>query len=355
MFMKNLKNLVHIITSELKTSAPTLKKSHIYELISAYCNYRSYAAYQSDLSFFKITDTEIEIAKGRCFERALGLNFHAEIALLASQNISKKLDFHQQFKIQTERLSHHLYNDGEINDSTILSALKSLIDEEVSEANLLAVVICAEEVSFYQENPDNRSGAYWHNKRLAGTHLNTLQLEVADHYLSVKGYIDLLKYIKSDKSLNFPSPCTIQPISEKFSKNIIRDWTTLFVDTPQIVLEAITLIIEFDDTTPHDEYRQVLIDWLACEVVINPSRESLAELISNCPLKSEKWFWYYVGMKHDIDVTKDDYYAINADTGEEYDDYGPIGIEGYTGLNLPKVSTEMKFEVKSLAEALFRD
>ncbi len=56
MFMKNLKNLVHSIHSELKKSIPSFKKSHVHELVSAYLGYGSYAAYQVDLSFNKITN-----------------------------------------------------------------------------------------------------------------------------------------------------------------------------------------------------------------------------------------------------------------------------------------------------------
>ena len=97
------------------------------------------------------------------------------------------------------------------------------------------------------------------------------------------------------------------------------------------------------------------MDWLACEVVLSPTRDNLADKLNSSESDSEKWFWYYFGLKHDIDITQDDYYAINAYTGEEYDDYGPMEVAGYTGITLPNISDELKSEIKVLSTSLFCD
>jgi hypothetical protein len=60
-------------------------------------------------------------------------------------------------------------------------------------------------------------------------------------------------------------------------------------------------------------------------------------------------------LKHDIDVTKDNLYAINADTGEDYDDYGPMEVAGYEGITLPDISDELKAEAKVLSTSLLCD
>jgi hypothetical protein len=356
MFMKNLKNLVHSIHSKLKKSIPSFKKSHVHELVSAYWGYASYAAYQVDLSFNKVTNDTNEIAKGLCFDRALELSFDASNSLLVSQCIAQQLDVSLQSKILFEKLVHYLESDGDLNNVLILNSLRSLIDEGFGDASLLAIVICAEVISDSRENPDNRSGEYWYNKRLAGLKLNSLQDEVADHFSSMKGYFDLLKHvITHTQDLNLPSPIIIKPIADHFETDNKREWTTLFNDSPSDVLDALSFLYEYDDSINTDSYNQAILDWLASEVIISPSRNHLADKIDNCLTANEKWFWHYFGLKHNIDVTQDNLYAINADTGEDYDDYGPMAVAGDEGITLPDISDELKAKAKVLSTSLFCD
>ena len=68
-----------------------------------------------------------------------------------------------------------------------------------------------------------------------------------------------------------------------------------------------------------------------------------------------QWLWHYVALKHGIDVTKDNLYAINADTGEDYDDYGPMEVAGTEGLDLPEISESDKSEMMKLADTLSKE
>jgi hypothetical protein len=141
----------------------------------------------------------------------------------------------------------------------------------------LAIVICAQVISESQENPDNRSGEYWHNKRLAGVELNLLQEEVADHFSSMKSYFDLLKHVMTHtQDFNLPSPIIIKPVADHFEADNEREWTTLFNDSPYVVLEALDFLYEFDDSINPVSHNKALTDWLTCEVSLSPSRNSLA-------------------------------------------------------------------------------
>ena len=107
----------------------------------------------------------------------------------------------------------------------------------------------------------------------------------------------------------------------------------------------------------HDEDEPVILinfylDWLKAEMIVAPSREGLIEIIEAPINETEKWFWYYVGLQHDIDVTKDCYRAINADTGEDYDDYGPLEAVGDDGVVLPNISEDLKLKQKILLKRL---
>jgi len=359
MFMKNLKTLVHSIHSELKESIPSFKKGHIHELVSAYLGYGSYAAYQVDLSFNKVSNDTNEIAKGQCFDRALELSFDASTSLLASQCIARQLDISLQSKIQLEKVFLYLEDlesYDELNNVAILDSLKSLIDEGLCEAYLLAIIICAKVISAFKDNPDNRSGEYWYNKKSSGSTLNSLQSEVADNFVFIKSFIVLIKFALTEENiLLLPRPLSIKPIVDRFEENKKQAWTTFYNDSPYDVLETLDFLYEFDDSINSANHNQAFMDWLACEIVLSPTRDNLAEKLNSCESDSEKWFWYYFGLEHDIDITQDDYYAINAYTGEEYDDYGPMEVAGYTGIALPNISDELKAEVKVLSKSLFCD
>lgn len=356
--MKNLKTLVHTIHCELKKDSPTLKKGHIYELVSAYCGYGSYAAYQADLSFNKVIEEKKELAQGQCFERALELNFDASNSLLVSECIAQQMNISCQLKIQLEKVFHHIESikcsDAKIDyDGAVIFSLKLLIDEGSSEACFLAIVICTDVVSAYKEDPDNRSAEYWHNKRLVGAKLNELQEEVADNFVHVKDYSDLLhQMVSTNIAEGFLSPIAIKPISDYFDEQQEGAWTSLFNESPYMVLDALDFVFGYAESTRIDGLEKVYMDWLACYIVLDPSRAHLAEKVSNCATNSEKWFWYFFGLKHNIDITKDDYYAIHADTGEDYDDYGPIAVDGYDSISLPVISDDLKAEIKRFATTL---
>ena len=84
-------------------------------------------------------------------------------------------------------------------------------------------------------------------------------------------------------------------------------------------------------------------------MIVTPSRQGLLETIQAISSEAEKWFWYYVGVQHGIDVTKDCYRAINAYTGEEYDDYGPVETVGDDGVALPNISDDLKLKLENTA------
>ena len=64
MYMKNLKPFIFAAHSELIIEIPSIKKSHLYEAFSAFCGFKSYAAFKvvSD-----ITVKDLELANKLCF------------------------------------------------------------------------------------------------------------------------------------------------------------------------------------------------------------------------------------------------------------------------------------------------
>lgn len=87
-----------------------------------------------------------------------------------------------------------------------------------------------------------------------------------------------------------------------------------------------------------------LSDWETADLIAN-----LVVHVARSGSSEEKWFWHLYGLNHGIDATKDNLYAINADTGEEYDDCGPMEVLGYEGLSMPNISPELTAEMKLFA------
>jgi len=349
--MKNLKTLVHTAHSELKKAIPKIKKSHLYEAIASYCDFQSYAAFQASCSFDKTQITDDEIAKRRCFDRMGELGFDAADALVASQYLTTlqdglcelSLDGIWQFYLSTsyeERLA----------SPSILETIMSLVQKGDLQAKLIGLVLATEVLAEYQEDPDNRSGEYWHKKRLINQKLNDLQAEVADNYSNTQCYREFLDFLWSDLlnsgPLVLPSVDVIKAYTNKFNESTKREWTSFYSENPYLVIEAFNYIQHYKDTDhvviSHDLY----FDWYKAVVILNPHKEMLAEIIENSVSDNEKWFWYFFGLTHDLDVTQDAHIAIHGYTGEEWDGYGPMEAGGYDGISLPQISASSKAEMK---------
>jgi hypothetical protein len=239
----------------------------------------------------------------------------------------------------------------------MLAALKLLVAEGNLEARLIGLVLVTEVLTEFEEEPDNRSGEYWQNKRLAGNSLNDLQKEVADNYLQIQCYRELLEFICSE-ALNsgpvlFPSPSKLKKFSNKFTKVTNKEWTAYFSEAPYLVMDAFEYMERISDSNNTSILKDLFLDWYRAEALLSPSKEIIANIIESIASNEEKWLWHYLGLSHDFDVTEDAHIAINSDTGEEYDGYGPAMVGGYTGVSMPEISEPSKLEMQKLVTSLF--
>lgn len=355
--MNNLKSLVHTTHSELKKTIPTIKKSHLYEAIASYCGFRSYAAYQKPSFFDKTQITDDEQAKGQCFERMLEIAFNAEDALVISQSMTNLWE-----KLSDRRLDdiwHFYVNTGyeeRLLSSDVLTMIKPLVVSGDLEAKLISLVLTTEVLAEYQEDPDNRSAEYWHEKRITGNSLNGLQAEVANNYLHIQCYREFMDFLCSsflhNESSILPSSSVINAFTNKFDKSSKREWTSFFCDDPYTVVCAIEFIQNYRDTEHSVISENLYLDWYKAEVFLNPNKEMLADIIESSISDEEKWAWYYFGLVHNIDVTQDAHVAINSDTGEDWDGYGPAVVGGYSGISLPEISDPLKEDMQKAATSV---
>lgn len=350
--MKNLKPIIFMVHSELKPEVPSIKKSHLYEAFAAFCGFKSYAAFQV-ASNFKVEN--LELANRQCFERLEGLGLGARIALQVCQRIQQAWE---QFNIISLDDVYAFYAEASfeeaLSETRMLRDLTSFIDENDSEAILVGLVVAAELLAEYEENPDNRSGEFWYNKKLAGHTLSSFQSDVADQYQKIVPYRELLSLIlmkfENSNGAVLPSPSLLKPIYEQCGDGHECYWSGYFSDEPYVVIEAIGYALDWHDADESIIPFYIYLDWLKAEMIVTPSRQGLLETIQAISSEAEKWFWYYVGVQYGIDVTIDCYRAINAYTGEEYDDYGPVEAVGDDGVALPNISDDLKLKLENAAQ-----
>jgi hypothetical protein len=351
--MRNLKPLIYSIHSELKNKITPLKKAHLYELASSYIGYKSYAAYKSNLSNFSLSKTAPELSNRQCFDRALALGFTTTDSFVLSQCIEAHLTRQTQSQIQFEKLYQwyeQIESDDEFKNQESLNAVKLMVEDGLPEGYLLAIVICSDVISEFLETPDNGRGKYWYDKRLSGRSLNILQTEVANSYSEIKDYFDILSEVsKHSDAFVLPSPIIARAVIERFSDEQRSSWTNAFNNDPHIIVDSINQLQNLELVSFSVTNVQALEDWLTAALIASPSRVELTERISCSVSDEKKWFWHLYGLNHGIDVTVDNLYAINADTGEEYDDYGPMEVAGYEGLSMPNISSELTAEMKLFA------
>jgi len=348
MYMKNLKSIIFAAHSELKTAIPSIKKSHLYEAFAAFCGFKSYAAFQV---VSNISIEGLEFANRQCFERFQALGFDAGESLQVCQRIQQAWE---QFNNITLDDIYAFYAKASFEEALsatrMLNALKSLIDENNAKAILVGLVIAAQVLAEYEENPDNRSGEYWLNKKLANQTLNQLQSEVAEQFQKIVPYRKLLTRIlgklENSNDTVLASPSILKTICEQFDDDHKRCWSEYFSGEPYSVIEAIGYALHRHEADESPIPFYIHLDWVKAEMLAYPSREGVIEIIEAASNDEEKWFWYFVGLQHGIDVTQSNLRAIHADTGEDYDDYGPMDVVGDEGLSLPAISDQIKVKLE---------
>ena len=355
-YMKNLKPIIFAAHSELKQSIPALKKNHLYEAFAAFCGFKSYAAYLVGASS---AVESIELANRHCFERLQGLGFDAGESIQVCQQIEEAW---QQFNsISLDDIYTYYMADcsGDTVSATVmLEALSPFIKANDLDAILVGLVITTQELIIYSENPDNKSGEYWYEKRLANFELNMLQSEVAERYHEILPYKELLKLVieklEQNRDLNIPSPLPLKAIVEQHSDDHKRSWSSYFSDNPDRVIEAVSYALYLHDADQPLIPFYLYLDWIKAEMIVSPSREKLISTIANTCPDAEKWLWHFVGLRSGIDVTQSNLRAINRYTGEDYDDYGPMEVVGDEGISLPPIPDDIKVKVKRSAAELIR-
>jgi hypothetical protein len=354
--MQNLSSIVYSLHTQLNSLIPTLKKSHLYELAAAYSGFKSYAAYKNSVTQPVLLNHTTEAANQLCFARAVSLGFSAKHAAIICNSVELCFAPSILAALQFDKLYQRYINVSDSYASLpkdFLGSVSQLIELDLPEAYLLAVIVCHEFICEYYEHSDNRQGKYWFEKRAAGQSLNLLQAEVADDYFEEKAYFDLLERL-TEKSSAFimPAPLSVKNVMQRFRHTSDELWIHAFNDEPELVLQAFQELEYEGLLSVSEASAAALKHWVSADVLLSPSRGGLGEKFENSSAKDERWFWHLVGLANNIDITKDDLRAINADTGEDYDDYGPMAVGGFEGIAMPEIPSETKKTIELFVKSI---
>ncbi|WP_371194200.1 hypothetical protein [Glaciecola sp. SC05] len=349
--MKNLKPLIFAAHTELKVQIPSIKISHLYEAFAAFSGFDSYAAFK--VSSVRQLD-DIEQANMLCFDRMQNVGFDASSALLICKQIQElsksynSISLDKIYKFYSNELC-----EGTHDENQVLEALRGYVRKGDNEAVLLGIVFTTQLLKAYDEDPDNRSAEYWHKKLKLNHELSDLQQEIVLRYAYIKPYREFLDFLHSEISNNkkiiLPSPISVREITLKFNDDVDRNWTQYFSSEPDAVQDAIAYISSFQDPAVPIVSEGIYRDWQKAEALNFASRWLIAGIVDFASTDEEKWFWYYIGLNRGVDITQSNLRAINADTGEDYDDYGPMDVVGDEGQSMPKATEELKSEMHQLA------
>ncbi|MBH0029026.1 hypothetical protein I6F53_18855 [Pseudoalteromonas sp. SWN29] len=349
--MKNLKPLLFSTLSELKKSSSSIKNSHLYEAFAAFCGFKSYAALQAAPEFYV---NDFEQSKIQCFNRMKQMGFSNAESLQIYQNI--KLVWEQYNNISLEDI-YTFYSEASYEDilksKHTLDALMLLVESGNKEAIFISLIFTTQVLAKYKDNPDNRSGKFWYKKKLANENLNQFQLNIAEQFQQIASYNKLfellLKKFEASNKKAFPSPAILKVISKYFDDGVKRCWSSYFSAKPYLVIDSIFYVLDYYNSDIPIIPSHIYQDWLKAEMLTSHSHENLVEIIELSNNNDEKWLWYFVGLELGLDATQSNLRAINANTGKDYDDYGPMDVIGNEGVCLPAISDKRKIQLKSEA------
>ena len=367
--MNVLKPMVHSIYSDFnQLSKSHCKKTHLYELIASYFGHKSYAALKSKriLGYFP-PNLDEEAAKTRVYDRATCLLYSPADAVLIIKLIVSHIEtanfdnlFLEQFDDYLNQVDWDDFEteetiDSECIENNISAVLQTIVEKGNLSAKFVQLVWSCTILKSMDENPDYRSAKYWYNKRIGGSILSKYENEVADVYLKkeelkevIVDIVQTMHLSKNTKGQLFPQPELIRPFMQALKNDDDLQFLPLLNDSPNSVFEAIDYLTDKDWIKSTSSLNKLQRHWLIVVFLAEPTIELLAEFVETSSHDSEKWFWYFIGLEYDLDITIDDHFAINSYTGERDWDDGPAPLEigGYTGLILPQISEENKQETK---------
>jgi|GEM_PF-2796374 len=378
--MSILSSATHVIFSQSKEIAGlNAKRSHILELLSAYLNFKSHAALthsvsQNEAIIHAISHPEEAFKKLLLRANVLQLNcstlfilkpiIESEIQRLTND----KTDLYLIMDLLGLRLSNKAYNPSKVDleiDENLFKRLSYQAKNGNEEAHLVISLWHASKnatdkyVEDEDNDEDNEGSEYWYKQKLAGIDLAAHTLLWTNNYereLQIDDAVTLS--YSSFEVTSLAKPAVFKTIQKNIPINFCWELDSL---TVLRLLTSITAVDEDFDSYSYEQlnadeqiHREILLDWLMLSMIQTPNKHGLMDLIEQLSEPEMQWAWYYYGLSVQMDVTKSEHIAINADTGGENVGYGPIEVGGTDGLELLKIEPGAQEKAMSLSKKIIK-
>lgn len=350
--MYNLSSTAHAVLQQLKIQNSVLPtRAQILELLAAYFGYKTYAAFKADSAIseetLKAAILDRVASNTRLVSRLFELSLPESLANQVTKCIIQQLQTAKlESKISLLRIAQYLQiavGRVRLDSKEIKASHDFLAKSHDAESVLLRYVWQSHDLGSDPDDEDVYAGAsaYWYEQRKAGNQLSSAANEWADAYerqlAAEKRQQDFLSAF-ADTTLAKPN--VIEVIGQGAEPNLCCQ------------LDASYLLFLFDSLPTANMTDEFYYEWHYLATLQEPGHESLVELAEGIDDPTELWAWYFFGQDNNIDITADNHWAINSDTGEIWDDYGPAEVAGYDGITLPTITESQKHDAKLMAERM---
>jgi hypothetical protein len=368
--MNMLSSYVFNVSLQTKTIPNcTVSRSQLFELTAAFLGEKSHAALkQTSLNkSMELAKNDMQAAFNRCQERAISFNQTTKVAQQLTKLIRDQLVplLEKSSVLINQQALHYLINYGsewsndDLKDVTLQTVetfsfkgfdvdvkalykqLQQASKDGDKESKLLEFLWILDDLS---EVPYDETGKNWYENGLNGDPLDEVQQQLANQYSKmIKSFQVLESFVTNTQLSDLATPNINQVIESKNLSLINSICYYLPIDRMLDKLEP------FWDLR-HDFSNQ----WLKLSALQDPSRELISHLIERNEDLIEQHSWARFAKSLGIDVTQDDHYAIDTNTGEIWDaDHdAPIEICGYDGVKLQILPHELKSKVQARTQVM---
>ena len=360
----------------------TASRAQVFELIAAFLGKKSFAALKksSITSLLEQANTEPLIAFERCKLKAITLNQSQTVSTqlaslvrdqLAPLNVKQSSlinrqalhylssvdddDFYDEFdawdenevsnQIKDESVDSFEYKGFEVNIKALFEELQQSSRAGDKESKLLEFLWLLSDLPSISSD---ESSQYWYEQSIKGHKLGEAQRVWAENYAKqIKPSQALSLFIENTTIQELPKP-NVDQLIESGDYSSIKESICYSLDSLQVmnIIDS-----HWEVNADCDTELSFFKHWSRLAALQQPNRESVAGHIlqTNDPVEQHSWAKF--AKAFDIDVTQNDHYAIDTNTGELWDaDHdAPIEVCGFDGITLkalPKVS-EPKVEARA--------
>ncbi|MFS1421960.1 hypothetical protein [Shewanella sp. 10N.286.48.B5] len=364
----------------------TISRAQILELIAAYLGKKTYAALKTSsiTNLLEQANKEPLIAFERCKLKAIHLNqtetastqlanlIRDELASLIGMQSSlinqqalhyltyvDSLTNYDDFdsrdssesssRFENESVNKFSYNGFEIDIKNLFTELQQSSIKGDKQSTLLEFLWLLDDLSSVT---GDESSQHWYEQSLKGQTMGDTQKKWADNYAKqIKPTQLFERFISQVTISDFAFPF-IDELFETNDFDSIENSICYLLDGE----EMFHLLNQYwGEDYDSDVKKQPFNQWLKLSALQQPNRSLISELIENSRDPIEQHAWALFAKENKIDVTQDDHYAINMDTGEQWDeDYGPIGVGGYSGIRLPQLAPKNESKVYEISQIMLQ-